>query len=139
MSGTVSGPMFEKSNDLFRAQRCLYCRREKEGAHYNHYIITGGIHSLKCLFPEGEANEMNFVLFSTSGVHGSYQTIENIEAEIAADEAGPYSLTVLIVQPRICCLRYAEINIAAEDIPYLKQLRASSWLAVQRIGKDEAK
>jgi len=144
----LSGPMFEPSTtDLFRKQPCLYCRRSSEGAHYSLFQITGGIDALKQFFPDAKANEMNFVLFSSSGVHGSYTTIEQIEESLqkygdlrkSNEEEWPEDyrwpdITVQIVQPRICCLRYGNINITLEDIPYLKQLRQSSWDAVRTIG-----
>ena len=144
---TLSRPMFEPSETpLFEAQRCSRCGTRGNGAHYNLFHITGGILSLRCFFESGEANEMNFVLFSTSGVHGSYTTIEEIEASLEkyGDKEPPEGeepddwtgneLTVLIVQPRICCLRYGNIKVILEDIPYLKKLRSSSWNAAQKIG-----
>jgi hypothetical protein len=143
----LSGPMFESSGEMFRAQSCVYCRAQHAGAHYNHYQIQGGIAALKCIFPDGQADEMNFALFSTSGVHGSYITIEQIEASLQKyqaerpegndwpDDYYGDTLTVLIVQPRICCLRYGNVTVTLEDIPYLKRLRESSWLAVAGIGK----
>ena len=145
MSLQVSGPMFESSNEMFEAQDCLRCRNKKEGAHYNLYHINGGIPALKCLFPEGEADDMNFALFSTSGVHGSYATIEEIEQSLKKygdkepdnfpDDYSVDELTVVIIQPRLCCLRYGNVKVTLEDIPYLKKLRNSSWKAVQKIGK----
>ena len=94
---------------------------------------------------------MNFVLFSTSGVHGMYTTIEEIEASILKYPDGPDpdgpdpdaddyhfpEVTVLIVQPRLVCLRYGCIPVTLADIPYLKRLRESSWCTVQKIGKGE--
>ena len=98
-------------------------------------------------FPGGAANEMNFALFSTSGVHGTYTTIEEIEASLTKygespdfdDDAWPddYSdneLTVLIVQPRICTVRHGLIQVALADVPFLKALRQSSWDIVRVIG-----
>lgn len=107
---------------------------------------------LRNMFPKGEANDLNFVLFSTSGVHGSYTTIEEIEQSLIkygaepgfmddasdADVPDDYcisDLTVLIVHPRLASMRYGNVNVTLEDVPYLKQLRKSSWEVVQRIGK----
>lgn len=145
---TLSGPMFEPSeSEHFVATSCSHCRRKREGAHYNLFHIRGGIAALKDLFPEGRADELNFCLFSTSGVHGSYTTIEDIEESLRLYPNGPpdaedwpddycgTKLTVLIVQPRICCLRYGNIDVRPEDIPYLKQLRQSSWEVAGKIGR----
>ena len=117
-------------------------------AHYN--IFRGDhvtVEDLKEIFPDGEANEMNFVLFSTSGVHGNYNTIEDIEASLekygilnfedAEDAEMDYCdnhLTFLIVHPRIVCLKYGRVAVELPDIPFLKKLRDSSKAAVSRIG-----
>jgi hypothetical protein len=123
----------------------------KTGAHYNIYKIDReqGMRILQEIFPEGVANEMNFVLFSTSGVHGTYKTIEEIEislqkyGELESKEDAPEeripedytdpSLTILIVHPRIVCLQYGEIKISLKDIGFLKKLRESSIEAVKLI------
>jgi hypothetical protein len=92
---------------------------------------------LRSIFPDATADERNFVLFSTSGIHGSYLTIEDIEIEGTDSD---HQLTFLIVRPRIVALQYG--NCVAgnpEDIAFLKQLRSSSWDAVSRIGRDHSK
>lgn len=144
----LSGPMFEPSESVhFVAQACPRCGTKRDGAHYNLFHIRGDVAALKDIFPSGRADEFNFCLFSTSGVHGSYTTIEQIEESLLQFPSGPpgpddwpddyhgTELTVLVVQPRICCLRYGNINVALDDIPYLKQLRRSSWDVVSKIGK----
>lgn len=81
------------------------------------------------LIPEGKADDLNFVLFSTSGVHGSYCSIEDAEAEPAL------GVTFLIVQPRIVGVRYGNCEPrTTEDFAFLKALRASSREAVASIG-----
>ena len=123
----LSGPMFERSGDMFKSTK------QKEGAHYNTYKIVGGVDAIKQIFPDGCADEMNFCLFSTSGIHGSYSTIEDAEEDlINGDDA---SITVLIIQPRLVCLRYGDIEVTESDLPYLKKLRQSSWNAISNIGK----
>lgn len=86
---------------------------------------------LKIYFPKPVADEMNFCLFSTSGVHGSYTTIE--QAETAPDEYGT-EVTVLVVQPRRVMLAYGNVPVTPESAPYLKALRASSHEAISKIG-----
>jgi hypothetical protein len=83
-----------------------------------------GMASLRAMFPEAKADDLNFVLFSTSGTHGSYLTIEDVEASLDTDE--PESLTVLVVQPRTVRMLYGDIDVTKEDVAYLKALRASS-------------
>lgn len=136
---SFSGPMFERADS--GPWRSVH---RKEGAHYNNYSCRGedGMAALREFFPTGEASELNLVLFSTSGVHGTYGTIEEAEADIArgnkdedGDECTP-SVTFLVVQPRICCLRHGNCYPTNEDdIAFLKKLRESSWRAVQEIGR----
>ena len=134
-----------------RPMKCPNCGYSRDGAHYNIWGISErGVDGLRLIFPDGEANEMNFVLFSTSGVHGSYTAIEEIEeglkkygdspdflqdedAEIPDDWHGT-SLTVTVYHPRIIGIGYGNVEVKLEDIPYLKKLRESSWKAVQQIG-----
>ena len=111
-------------------------------------IDEGPIEALKEIFPDGEANEMNFVLFSTSGIAGSYCSLETIEAsiekygdkifdeeveEIPDDWTHP-CLTFVLIQPRIIGIRYGNVLVTKEDIPYLKKLRQTSWDVVSVIG-----
>lgn len=89
------------------------------------------IDDLKKIFPTPEANELNFCLFSTSGVHGHYGTIEDCEAE--PDEYS-HEVTVLVVHPRTVTLVYGNVPVTKETAPYLKALRASSLDVVSKIG-----
>lgn len=93
------------------------------------------IELLRKWFPEGEANEMNLPIFSTSGVHGSYLTIEDVEKELQ-DNPGmeTTTLTVSVYRPRIVSIGYGNIDVALTDIPFLKKLRASSQKILSTIG-----
>lgn len=140
----------------YPAVRCSHCGAQREGAYYNIWVISsGGVADLRKMFGDPpQADEMNFALFSTSGVHGSYTTIEAIEeslvkygpdpafmddgheAEIPDDYVVP-SLTVGVYHPRIIGVGYGNVRVVLEDVPFLKALRQSSWDAVQRIGRAE--
>lgn len=145
---TLSGPMFEKADDgMFKSVF------GKEGGHYNNFYIHTGreMEVLRCFFPDGEANEMNFVLFSTSGVHGSYTTIEEVwprknpEADAAyargekpsdGDEWQADEVTFIIIQPRLCTVRHGNVKVTSDDdADFLRKLRQSSWDVVQEIGR----
>lgn len=95
-----------------------------------------GIEALQQLFPLGVADSMNFCLFSTSGVHGSYTTIEDIEENLDnPTEETPNELTFLVVHPRTVVLRYGRCLVSdADDIEFLKKLRASSLEHMSMIG-----
>lgn len=99
------------------------------GSHYSIYQAKDGMGLLKAVFPNAAAKETDFCLFSTSGVHGTYQTIEGEESDPGS------SITFLIVQPRLVTLHYGVVYPAtADDFEYLKRLRQSSWEVVQTIG-----
>lgn len=136
---TLSGPMFEPSKTAM-----WNSIHHKEGAHYNIFAAVDGteMDGLRQMFPNGEADDLNFCLFSTSGVHGTYSTIESAEEMMAHGnkyedgEPGTPSVTFLIVHPRIVCLRYGNCEPkTAQDIEFLKKLRQSSWEAVKSIGR----
>jgi hypothetical protein len=93
-----------------------------------------GLEALKALFPDAEADEMNFVLFSTSGVHGSYQTIEQEQ------KAPGTGVTFMVIQPRLVLTRYGVVYPKSEeDFAFLKKLRATSWQAMTAVGGDSSK
>jgi hypothetical protein len=140
----LGGPMFEPTED-----ENFQSVSRKSGGHYNNFYIKPGrgMAALRNLFPDGEANDLNVVLFSTSGVHGSYTTIEEIEAGLQKygdepdfggedwpDDWHDNELTVLIVQPRLCTVRHGNITVTLADIPFLKKLRESSHRELCQIG-----
>ena len=93
---------------------------------------TWAMEALRLLFPNGkqDINRDNFILFSTSGVHGTYNTIEDAERYNG-------EVTFLVVHPRIVSLRYGNVLPQTEDdFKLLKELRQASWDIIQRIGKD---
>lgn len=83
--------------------------------------------TLRDIFPDGEANEYNFVLFSTSGVHGSHCTIEDCETKDDVD-----TVTILIIKPRIVQTNYGNCRPETpEDFEFLKKLRETSRAVVR--------
>jgi len=116
----------------------------KDGGHYNNFGCRDedGMAALREFFDDGKANELNQCLFSTSGVHGSYGTIEQAEREWLAgckyedgEECIP-AVTFLIVQPRICTVRHGNCQpTSAADFAFLKGLRQSSWDEFLKIGR----
>jgi hypothetical protein len=104
-----------------------------DNPYYSVLKLTGdGMEALRQLFPDGEANDLNAVLFSTSGVHGTYCTIEEVER--GGDEASK-DVTFVVIQPRIVCMRYGNVTPhTAEDFAFLKRLRASSQRALAGVG-----
>lgn len=99
-----------------------------------------GMEWLRDLFPGGKADELNFCLFSTSGVHGTYLTIEDAETILSEGKIGEDLeqepvVTFLVVQPRLVTLWYGNITCrSTEDIKFLKRLRATSRAVVSQCG-----
>ena len=114
-----------------------YWHPEKESNYYTILKVSNklcGMAALKSLFTDAKADDMNFVLFSTSGIHGSHITIEDAEQAINNKE-DILDVTFLVVQPRIVSLRYGNCTPETlEDIQFLKTLRETSMKAVAEIG-----
>lgn len=110
--------------------------------HYSVLNTIKSIDDIKNVFPVGEADELNFCMFSTSGVHGTYTTLDDIEKyysdskkfdkeENGGEEYTP-KLTALIIHPRLVGIKYGNINVEKEDIPYLRKLADSSVEAMRK-------
>lgn len=111
----------------------------KPGLHYNIFEVPDAeaMKRLRAWFPDAKANELNFVLFSTSGVHGSYATIEEAQTEVLDDD-DVRRVTFLVCMPHVVCMHYGNVcHETYDDWKFLKKLRASSWKAVQAIGRQE--
>lgn len=142
--GTVSGPMFERARS--GPWESLH---RKDGAHYNTYAChdVDGMDAIREMFPDGQADEFNVCLFSTSGVHGTYATIEEVEAwvlsgapydcfEEGEEPEGLEDATFLILHPRIVCTRHGNCQPKTpEDFALLKRLRETSWESLATIGR----
>ncbi|HEY7822984.1 MAG TPA: hypothetical protein VIG24_09135 [Acidimicrobiia bacterium] len=130
MTMQVAGPMFENAQTGYWESL-----HSKDGGHYNNFGCSDsdGMAALRELFPSGEADELNFVLFSTSGVHGSYTTIDVAESNFTNGVKA--CVTFLVVQPRLCTVRHGNcLPTSEKDFAFLRKLQESSWQAVQRIG-----
>ena len=86
-----------------------------------------GMDMLRALFPTGEATEYEFCLFGTSGIHGAYANIDDVESG-ESDH-----LTVLVVSHRIVTLRYGHISVTPDDVPWLRGLQNSSRNQVMKL------
>lgn len=92
------------------------------------------VDDLKGIFPDGKADEMNFVMLSTSGIHGSYCSISDRLTESEADD--DMMITILIIQPRIVRMRYGNLHFTRDDEPYLRGLVESSIAAMAESQKE---
>lgn len=78
---------------------------------------------------------MNWLILSTSGIHGSYTTLDELENDDGsnADETlwqdGIACITAMIFQPRRLSIVYeGELEITREDIPYLRNIVSKTVL-----------
>ena len=110
-----------------------------------------GIEALRAIFNDGGPVDytMNWLFLSTSGVHGHYTALDAIEAEVprlthgcwkwdhdpTCDCGAPFdrdnppnihpdgrfSITVLVVKPRIVQTTYGTIYAHVDDIPWMRE------------------
>lgn len=108
--------------------------------HAPHYCIFAidqerGVEALRLLFPTGKCDDMNFVLFGTSGVHGTYGNTDQLfEDQTGKDKArGVDKITVLVVHPRLAGLRFGHIVVTPEDVEFLNGLRESTRAVISTL------
>lgn len=84
-------------------------------------------------FPENVANKWNLLMGSTSGIHGSDSTLNNLKDPTYLEENmilppnNKDDFTICIIQPRICRMQYGAIGIRNEDDDaWLRKVIASS-------------
>ena len=136
--------------------KCSKCRKEPTvviGANqdtycsHSHYSVCSldDIDDLKRIFPEGKCNTLNWFYLSTSGVHGSYTTLDDIEKgwdivkkegwdEEVDDWPEGYcgrDITVGVLMPRMAKVIYGNIELETrDDIRWLRELLNSSIEAI---------
>lgn len=74
---------------------------------------------------EQAPNSLNVFLPSTSGVHGSYCSLDDIEKNWGEEDYTP-ELTVMLIKPRIVQVAYGTVRVTKEDIPKLREIMAQS-------------
>lgn len=96
-------------------------------------IEIRSIQEIRELFPNGIADERSWIFLSTGGIHGSTNTIEDAEYILRGEDMdeqplpnGKTLITVLIVHPATCVLRWGEVQVNMEDLNYLRKLVRST-------------
>ena len=101
------------------------------------------VEELMVMFPRGVADELNFCLFSTSGVHGTYSTVEDVERYIQSvpedkrkcDDDRCDTITFLVIRPRSLIFSYGNVRVETQkDVEILRKLRSSSSHIASSIG-----
>ncbi len=80
------------------------------------------------------ADRLNWLFLSTSGVHGSYTTLNDVFDEDGGESE--HRVTVLVVQPRMVRSFYGHIQITEDDVPWLRQQVAATLLHVEQSQAD---
>ncbi len=87
---------------------------------------------------------LNWCFCSTSGVHGSYSTLDDEQSYFDdpvkfvkenGDEPYEPSITITIVKPRVVQIGSGSPYITEEDIPYLRELVRRTLTGVKRSQK----
>ena len=96
-------------------------------------VEVRSMQEIREFFPNGIADERNWLFLSTDGIHGSKNSIEDCEYILRGEDKNQHPLpngktliTVLIVQPKFCILRWGEVQVNMEDLNYLRKLVRSS-------------
>jgi len=139
----------DKQTGLSFGVAAAYCVMRLDGRVQTGEDPEKAMQALKALFPSGKADAQNLVLFSTSGTHGAYDTIEKVASDLKTYGDDPMRfneheepvrnlhgmLTVTVLHPRTICMKYGRVRVRLADVAWLKKLRASSWRALAEIGK----
>lgn len=87
------------------------------------------VKELREIFPDGIANEYNWVFCSQQCFHGDSTTLDEVEEIILGGKKakarpidGKWSITVLVVCPRTTCLKYGYIEIGIDDVEFMRSL-----------------
>ena len=77
------------------------------------------------------ADELNWLFLSTSGAHGTYTSLNDIEGDPDPEDESPHEVTVLICHPRLVVLKYGCIDVPdQEDRDWLREQVARTIEAI---------
>lgn len=95
---------------------------ERSSGYYQTFEIRS-MAAVRHLFTLPVDFTLNWLFCSTSGVHGSYLSIDSLERHWDDPEEiePPHTITVLIVQPRTCRLYFGTIEVERADLPWLRE------------------
>lgn len=104
------------------------------------FIELRSMREVKAIFPSGQADERNWLFVATGGYHGTHRGLNEAEKVLRGDpeaysgtmENGKTFVTVLIVHPRLCVIKYGEIQVNLEELKLLRNLVKSTIEAIQK-------
>jgi len=81
-------------------------------------------------------SDLNWIFYGTSGVHGTYTKLDEVESQISAGKGHQY-LTVLVVMTRAVRMNYGHIRVdTVEECTKLRSLLQLSMEWVQSTQAD---
>ena len=94
--------------------------------------------TIKNIFADGP-DDMNWVIGSTSGIHGTYNSLDSIEKDWDEAAAHPRHenhhqryFTLLVIHPRMVCLVYGHIFMRTlEDVKWMRQAITHSLIHIR--------
>ena len=108
------------------------------------FIELRSMREIRTIFPDGEADERNWLFVATGGYHGTHRGLNEAE-KVLRDAEDRYSntmengktfVTVLVVHPRLCVLKYGEIQVNLEELKFLRKLVQSSIESIKKSQED---
>lgn len=93
---------------------------------------TTKLRDIKECFPEDKADALNWLFVGTGGFHGSTKTLndaEDILLGVSSEKAieGKTLITLLVVHPALCVLKWCEVFIELDDIDWLRKVCRSTY------------
>lgn len=120
----------------------MIVQRNPEPGTLESYYVNSGltmelIHTVFDTDEDGKDPDysMNWLILSTSGIHGSYTALDELEIDDGTNEDeslwqdGIATITAMIFQPRRLSIVYeGELEITRDDIPYLRNIVSKTVL-----------
>lgn len=96
------------------------------------------IQEVRDLFPNNIPGPDRWILASTGGIHGSRDKLDEIEYILRGEvekvkplNNNKWFITILVIEPERCILRWGEIQVNLEDISFLRKLIRASIEYIQ--------
>ena len=115
--------------------------RRTAGDAGRHYTCNRILGDAMDILRDFEPDDINWVFLSTSGVHGSYISLDDIEQRISGEATSEdmqdgEEVTVLIVLPRMVVTCYGNAIIRTrEDIALLRRLVEKTFIGIAELQK----
>ena len=110
----------------------LMAQRETSGRYRTYHVES--LADIKPFFDGPTADpDYNWLFLSTSGMHGSYTTLDDIECvgfEPVSEWEYIPNVTFLVVMPRLVRTYFGNARVTADDVPWLREAVQRTLVAV---------